>query len=61
MADWRAILGFDKRNVLTMGMVHARYRERLLNQSYPLEFETLRALSNAFEEASYELQVANDD
>ena len=61
MANWRAILRFDERDKPTIEAVHARYRSLLLNQSYPLDFETLRALSDAFEEASYELQVANDD
>lgn len=61
MANWRAVLGFDERSVPTIEAVHARYRDLLVNQAYPLDFETLRALSDAFEEASYELQVANDD
>ena len=61
MADWRSILGFDERDLPSIEAVHARYRELLLNQSYPLEFDHLRVLSDAFEQASYELQVPNDD
>ena len=61
MANWRAILGFDERDVPSIQAVHARYRELLVNQSYPLEFDRLRVLSDAFEQASYEMQVANAD
>ena len=60
MAD-RAILGLDERDVPSIEAVRARYRELLLNQPYPLKFYHLRVLSDAFEQASYELQVANDD
>lgn len=61
MTSWRAVFGFDERDAPTFDVVHARYRQILLNQPYPLEFEALRVLSEALEAAENELLAAENN